>query len=300
MAWRTILMAAAMLAAAGCGPRAPEKAAEPAAPEKLGATERYGLSDAEIAALPGDALVRRALERSDVETFDAASAEDTLSLGLLCLAQYYGEGVAQDATAAAATCARGAAANAPASAYVLSLMTRAGEGGIVADAAKADALLKTAADAGDARALHATALAQAPRAPTTARANAEKCAAQGYADCRFLLAQMLAAGRGGPKDIAGARAAYEALAADFHGPATRELGKLWRDGAGVPNRNIEEAVTLFRRAAVLDDGEASFLLGQLAEAGDGVPKEEALGHYEAAREDGYAPADAAIARLKGP
>ena len=52
---------------------------------------------------------------------------------------------------------------------------------------------------------------------------------------------------------------------------------------------------------MLDDGEASFLLGQMAEAGEGMPKSnsDALTFYQDAKTDGYAPADAAIARLDG-
>jgi TPR repeat protein len=50
---------------------------------------------------------------------------------------------------------------------------------------------------------------------------------------------------------------------------------------------------------VLEDGEASYLLGVQAEKGDGVPREEALTHYRAAAQRGYAPAQEAVKRLGG-
>ena len=266
----------------------------------LGAREHYGLSDTEIASLAPDALVRKALEKSTFEAIDAAAAEDKLSLGLLCLAQYYGVGAPRDDGGAAQSCARARTQGAGVATYVLSLMTRRGEGGIAADPVSADALLKESADGGDARAQRDIAIAQHAANPAAARAEAEKCAAQGNLDCRVMYAQMLAAGEGGAKDIVAAKTTYDALAAEFNAPAIRELGKFYRDGVGV-NRDIEEAVVHFQRAAVLDDGEASYLLGELAESGVGLPKSnaDAIAFYEEAKIDGYAPADAAIGRLHG-
>ncbi len=271
--------------------------AEPGGP--LGVRERYGLSDTEIASLAPDGLIRKAMEKSSFEALDSAAAEDKLSLGLLCLAQYYGVGTPRDDAAAAQTCARARAQGTGVATYVLSLITRAGQGGVTADAAAADALLQEAATAGDARAQRDIAIAQRTSNPAAARREAEKCAAQGNIDCRFTYAQMLAGGEGGKKDLVAAKTAYDALATGFYAPAIRELGKFYRDGVGV-NRDLEEAVTHFQRAAVLDDGEASYRLGELAEAGTGLPKSnaDAIAFYEEAKIDGYAEADAAITRLR--
>ena len=268
--------------------------------ETLGAQERYGLSDADIAGLPADALIKKAMENTTFETLSAASSEDKLSKGLLCLAQYYGVGTQRDVAGAAQSCAGAKAQGVTVAAYALSVMTRNGEGGIAANPAAADALLREAANAGDARAQHDLVAGGHAGTPAAARALAQKCAAQGNVDCRFQYAQMLAAGRGGAKDLAAAKSAYDALDTEFYAPAMVELGKMYRDGAGV-NRDLDEAVIRFKRAAVLDDGEASFDLGQMAEAGEGMPKSatDALTFYEAAEAAGYAPADAAIARLKG-
>ncbi len=301
--WKRMAVAAVLAAAlCACGPGAegpvePGKTEMAPVPDVLGPAERYGLSDAEIAGLSPDELVRKALEKSDVETLAGAAAEDTLSLGLLCLAQHYGVETPRDDAAAAATCTRAAEARVGFAMTTLAAMTRAGEGGLKASPAAADALLAAAAEAGDARAQLEIARARRAAAPAAARGLLEKCAAQGLDDCRFMAAQMQAAGEGGPKDAVAARAGYEVLAAGFYAPAIRELGKFWRDGVGVPKRDLEEAVVHFRRAAVLDDGEASFLLGQMAEAGEGLPKSstDARAFYEEAAADGYAPA---AARLK--
>ena len=272
----------------------------PAAHEILGAQEHYGLSDADIASLPADALIRKAMDKTSFETIDAAATEDKLSGGLLCLAQYYGVGTARDDASAAQSCARGKDQGVSVATYTLSLMTRNGEGGIAANGAAADAMLQEAANAGDARAQHDLVAGGQAGDPAAARKLAQKCAAQGNIDCRFSYARMLAAGQGGPKDLAAAKTALDALDGEFYAPAIVELGKMYRDGVGV-NRNLDEAVIRFKRAAVLDDGEASFLLGQMAEAGEGMAKSnsDAVAFYQAAKAAGYAPADAAIARLNG-
>jgi TPR repeat protein len=294
--WTAACLAAAL---AACGPRvAPGETRTEPVPDILGPTERYGLSDGDIAALAPDALVKKALEKSDMETLDAAAPEDDLSLGLLCLAHYYGEKTPRDPVAAAAVCARGHGRHVALATYALSLITRDGEGGVAADPAAADALLKEAADAGDARAQADLVAALRTRIPAQARAMAEKCGAQGNLACRFAEAQMKLQGQGGARDVAGGRAAYETLAAAYYPPAVRELGKLLRDGVG-GGRDIDEAVIHFKRAEVLGDPEASFLLGQMAEAGQGMPKSaaDAIAYYRTAAAGGYEPAQVALKRL---
>jgi TPR repeat protein len=295
---RALVLAVLLLGA--CTPKVEkgETKSDPVA-DVLGPTERYGLSNADIAAMDPAALVEKALEKSDLDTLEAAASEDGLSLSLLCLARYHGVKGARDLAAAATDCRRAHEKGLPLGTYTLAQMTRAGEGGIAADAAAANALLREAANKGDARAQADLALAERARAPASARSAAEGCAAQGSAACKFLLAQMQAAGEGGPKDLAAAKAGYEALALSYYAPAIRELGKFWRDGIGVAAPDAEEAVVHFKRAAVLGDGEASFLLGKMADAEKGgVTKAEAAGFYEEARAAGYPPADAAPAKAK--
>jgi TPR repeat protein len=289
------LLGALALGALTFWPKSAPAPTEPL-PDRLGVAERYGLSDAEIASLAPDALVKKALLQSTVAQLDAAAADDDLSLGLLCLSQYYGEGAARDVQAAAVTCARGAERNAPGAGYALAMMTRAGEGGLTADPLAADAVLRKASDAGDARAQAEVAQSLRALNAKEARALAEICAARGHLGCRFIHAQMLASGEGGAKDLPAAIAAYEAMAAEYYAPAMRELGKLQMDA------NAEQAALQFKRAAILDDGEASFLLGQLAERGQGVPQSnaDALTYYREAQADGYAPAAEAVARLSTP
>jgi TPR repeat protein len=110
---------------------------------------------------------------------------------------------------------------------------------------------------------------------------------------------MQQAGLGGKRDAAAALAAYQRLTeSDFHAAGTRELARMYLTGDGVA-RDLAKGVDLLKRAEVLDDGEASYLLGVQAEKGEGVAKEEALAHYRRAAEHGYAPAQAAVARLNG-
>jgi uncharacterized protein len=273
-----------------------EEVAE-AAPQ-MGPRERYGLTAMEEASLWPEALATRALSKSSLDLVEAAAAEDPLSAGILCTARFSGAGAPQDDAAAARVCTAAKAQGATIGTYVLSVLTRAGRGGLAADAAAADALLREAA-ATDARAQHD--LAQALRAsrPQEARGLAEKCAAQGVADCTFLVAQMQQSGQGGKRDMAAALATYQRLTeSDFHPAGTRELARMYLTGDGV-TRDVAKGVDLLKRAEVLDDGEASYLLGVQAEKGEGLTKDEALQHYRLAADHGYAPAQDSVARLNG-
>lgn len=277
--------------------RAPVEPTPEAGAAQLGARERYGLTAAEVASLwPGE-LARRALSKSNLELVETSAPEDQLSASVLCAAYFSGEGVAQNDAAAQESCAAAKAQGSTLGAYVLSVLTRTGRG-VAADARAADTLLRDAA-ATDARAQHDLALSLRTTKPVEARAFADKCAAQGVDDCTFLVAQMQQRGEGGKRDPAAARAAYQALTETaFHPAGTRELARTYLTGDGVP-RDVERGVTLLKRAEVLDDPEASFLLGVQAEKGEGVPATEALDHYRHAAERGYAPAQAAVARLSG-
>lgn len=262
---------------------------------EMGPRERYGLSPRDEAALSPEELATRALSKSRLDLVENAAGDDELSATVLCAAQFTGAGVARDDAAAAKTCASAKAQGSTLGGYVLSVLTRDGRGGIAADPRAADALLREAA-ATDARAQ--LELAQRVR-PAEGRALLEKCAAQGVDDCTFLLARMDLRGDGGKRDPEAARASLHTLTErQFHPAATRELARLYLDGDAVP-RDVTRGVLLLKRAEVLDDAEASYLLGVQAEKGEGVPKEEALAYYQRAAERGYAPAQEALTRLGG-
>jgi TPR repeat protein len=110
---------------------------------------------------------------------------------------------------------------------------------------------------------------------------------------------MQQAGVGARRDAAAALATYQRLTEqDFHPAGTRELARMYLNGDGVA-RDVSKGVDLLKRAEVLEDAEASYLLGVQAEKGEGVAKEEALAYYRRAAGRGSAPAQAAVARLSG-
>ncbi|KAF0171556.1 MAG: Sel1 domain-containing protein [Alphaproteobacteria bacterium] len=294
------VIAAAFLVFQWITPSSPpaEAVRETPAAAQVGPRERYGLTAAEEASLWPGALANRALSSSSLDLVEAAAAEDPLSAGVLCAARFSGQGAPQDDAAAAQACATAKAQGSTIGAYVLSLLTRAGRGGIPADAVAADALLREAA-ATDARAQHDLAMSLRAAKPAQARGLAEKCAAQGMTDCTFLVARMQQTGEGGTLDTAAALATYHRLTeSEYHPAGTRELARMYLAGDGVP-RDVAKGVDLLKRAEVLDDPEASYLLGVQAEKGEGVAKDEALAHYRRAAGLGYAPAQDAVARLSG-
>jgi len=277
--------------------------AEPKAPlseaAQLGPRERYGLSPQEEATLSPADLAGRALSKSSLDLVTAAAAEDPLSGAVLCSAQFTGVGAPQDDAAAALSCAVAREQGSTLATFLLSELTRAGRGGLTADALAADDLLREAAQT-DARAQHALGLTMRTSRSMEGRALFERCAAQGMHDCQFELARMRQLGLGGPRDTAAALKTYQTLTeVAFHPAGTREYGRMHLTGEGLPARNIARGIDLLKRAEVLEDAEASFLLGEQAEKGEGVPKEEALAYYRRAAERGYAPAQEAVTRLSG-
>lgn len=276
----------------------PEPAEEAQTAPEMGPGERYGLTPREVASLMPADLAQRALSKSRLDLVEAAAADDELSATVLCAAQFSGTGAPQDDAAAAKSCAHAQAQRSTLGAYVMSVLTREGRGGIPADPRAADALLKQAAET-DARAQLDLAERVRPTRPAEARALLEKCAAQGVDDCTFVRARMEQRGEGGKRDSANALSTFQNLTEqNFHPAATREMARMFLTGDGAP-KDVERGVLLLKRAEVLEDAEASFLLGQQAEKGEGVPKEEALAHYKLAAERGYAPAQDAVKRLGG-
>jgi TPR repeat protein len=276
---------------------APEPKSALSEAAQVGPRERYGLTPQEEAALTPAQLAERALSKSSLDLVQAAAAEDPLSGAVLCSAQFTGVGAAQDDVAAAQTCATARAQGSMLATYVLSELTRAGRGGLTADALAADNLLREAA-ATDARAQYAMAMTMRTKRSMEGRALFEKCAAQGMVDCEFEFARMRQLGISGPRDTAAALATYKKLTeTSFHPAGTREYGRMFLSGEGLPARDTARGVDLLKRAEVLEDAEASFLLGQQAEKGEGVPTGEALAYYRRAAERGYAPAQEAVTRL---
>ncbi len=264
---------------------------------QVGPRERYGLTPQEEASLMPADLAERALSKSSLELVEAAAAEDPLSGAILCSAQFTGVGAKQDDVAAAQSCATARAQGSTLATYVLSELTRTGRGGLTADALAADNLLREAAPT-DARAQYAMAMPMRTQRSMEGRALFEKCAAQGMVDCEFELARIRQLGIGGPRDTAYALKTYQALTETaFHPAGTREYGRMYLSGEGLASRDIARGIDLLKRAEVLEDPEASFLLGQQAEKGEGVPKGEALAYYRRAAERGYAPAQDAVTRL---
>jgi TPR repeat protein len=103
-------------------------------------------------------------------------------------------------------------------------------------------------------------------------------------------------GEGGPKDPRAAANTYKALTEAFHPAGTREWGRALLEGRGVA-RDVDEAVLVLKRAAVLRDGEASYLLAKLAEAGEGGLKPEEAATFAAeAAANGYVPPPASPAQ----
>jgi hypothetical protein len=156
---------------------APEPPAEPQGAAEVGPRERYGLSPRDVASLPAGELAQRALAKSNIGLVREAAAEDELSATILCAAEFTGEGATQDDAAAARSCAGAQAQGSAFGAYVISVLTREGRGGLAADERAADALLRDAAKT-DARAQYALAQRVRSSRATEARALIDSCAAK--------------------------------------------------------------------------------------------------------------------------
>ena len=84
-----------------------------------------------------------------------------------------------------------------------------------------------------------------------------------------------------------------------HPRAQFNLGLMLQQGQGV-EKDISEALVLFRRAAHLNHPEAQFHLGDMLENGRGVARdiEKATHWYTLASQQGYAKATAALKRMR--
>lgn len=88
-------------------------------------------------------------------------------------------------------------------------------------------------------------------------------------------------------------------AKESHGEAMRRLGLLYAEGSDLVRRDRSLAANLYSKAAEKGDGEASFLLASLLDAGSGVPrnKVKALDLYHKAASLHYPPAEYHLGKL---
>jgi uncharacterized protein len=131
------------------------------------------------------------------------------------------------------------------------------------DETQARKLLERAAEAGNARAVTdlASLSGAASMDPVKARALLAKAAANS-AEAQYQLGLMTAAGVGGPRDDAAARALFEKAAAQNHAGALEQLGVFAEDGRG-GSRDASAAKAYYEKAAALGDADAKAALKRL-------------------------------------
>ena len=136
--------------------------------------------------------------------------------------------------------------------------------GVAKDEDAARKLFERAAQAGNPRGvtnLAALGGASAPSDPARARGLLQK-AAETNAEAQYQLGLMLAEGKGGPQDDAGARALFEKAAAQNHPGALMQMGVFAQEGRGGP-KDKEAAKGYYERAAALGDADAKAALDRL-------------------------------------
>jgi uncharacterized protein len=136
--------------------------------------------------------------------------------------------------------------------------------GVAKDEDAARKLFERAAQAGNPRGvtnLAALGGASAPSDPARARGLLQK-AAETNAEAQYQLGLMLAEGKGGPQDDAGARALFEKAAAQNHAGALMQMGVFTQEGRGGP-KDKDAAKAYYERAAALGDAEAKAALDRL-------------------------------------
>ncbi|MGY3482646.1 TPR repeat protein [Bradyrhizobium sp. USDA 4011] len=128
--------------------------------------------------------------------------------------------------------------------------------GVARDEAQARKLFERAAQAGNARGVSNLAALGGSVASDPARAR-ELLAkpAETNAEAQYQLGMMLAEGKGGAQDDAGARALFEKAAAQNHPGALERLGAFAQAGRGGP-KDSDAAKAYYERAAALGDEDA--------------------------------------------
>ena len=125
-------------------------------------------------------------------------------------------------------------------------------------------------------------------------------AGSGDLEAANCLGRLYREGRGVDLDYFEALAWFRRTANQDHADGQFQLGKMYRDGLGVP-RNYCQAVEWFRKAAEQGDADAECALGVAYRDGCGVEEkdpEEAVGWFFRAAEKGYVPAYFELKRMR--
>ncbi|WP_076860265.1 tetratricopeptide repeat protein [Bradyrhizobium mercantei] len=128
--------------------------------------------------------------------------------------------------------------------------------GVAKDEAQARKLFERAAQAGNARGVSNLAALGGSAAADPARARELLAkSAETNAEAQYQLGMMLAEGKGGAQDDAGARALFEKAAAQNHAGALERMGAFSQAGRGGP-KDSDAAKAYYERAAALGDEDA--------------------------------------------
>jgi TPR repeat protein len=128
--------------------------------------------------------------------------------------------------------------------------------GVAKDEAQARKLFERAAQAGNARGVSNLAALGGSTASDPARARELLAkSAETNAEAQYQLGMMLAEGKGGAQDDAGARALFEKAAAQNHPGALERMGAFAQAGRGGP-KDSDAAKAYYERAAALGDEDA--------------------------------------------
>ncbi|MES5482016.1 tetratricopeptide repeat protein [Bradyrhizobium sp. INPA03-11B] len=128
--------------------------------------------------------------------------------------------------------------------------------GVAKDEAQARKLFERAAQAGNARGVSNLAALGGSTASDPARARELLAkSAETNAEAQYQLGLMLAEGKGGAQDDAGARALFEKAAAQNHPGALERMGAFAQAGRGGP-KDSDAAKAYYERAAALGDEDA--------------------------------------------
>jgi uncharacterized protein len=136
--------------------------------------------------------------------------------------------------------------------------------GVAKDEEAARKLFERAAQAGNPRGvtnLAALGGAGTPSDPARARELLQK-AAETNAEAQYQLGLMLAEGKGGSQDDAGARSLFEKAAAQNHAGALMQMGVFTQEGRGGP-KDKDAAKGYYERAAALGNADAKAALDRL-------------------------------------
>lgn len=263
-------------------PRTASAAAAPAAP----AAPAYGVTLADLAALPWRDAADKLAPDAAPAIKAAANAGDPLAQTLACLGHLAGaEGFLPSPTAARANCDAAAAQGFPAALYLSWSLRRAAPHAGLSEAV-AHERLAAAAERGWAPALVDYALALAPdaRAPLPAQTQAGRlllaAAERDYPRAQYFYARWLRDSPAGPRDPAAAAPFLERAASKGQPEAMHMLATFYRDGVGV-TRDPARARALYEQAAAAAYPAAMFNLADLLRSGGPEDRARAVTLYQA-------------------